>query len=173
MSRAPIDPTPTDWGDKAMRRRITRRYAAERRFRLLGLAAVSVSVGFLAFLLINMIGNGFGGFIETRLRLNMDFPHSTLILDPAALRGADAETALAAADIEGAVAAAAEAQYGPGGAGLISEAAWLRVRNAILADPDMLSGTRLFHLPVSGDVDRAAKGEGDPKIGASYRRLSE
>src|SRR5687767_246941 len=152
MSDSRIDPTPTDWGDAAMRRRLARRYAAERRFRLLGLAAVATSVGFLAFLLINMIGNGIGGFVETRLRLTMDFPASTLFLDPAALRGAGAETALASADIEGAVAAAAEKQYGPGGAALLSEAGWLRVRSAILDDPSILGGKSEFDLPVSGDL---------------------
>jgi len=45
---------PTDWRSDAMRRRIARRYAAERRFRLLGLAAVALSGLFLAFLLVRM-----------------------------------------------------------------------------------------------------------------------
>ena len=39
----PIDPTPTDWAGEEMRRRIRRRYGAERRFRLLGLAAILIS----------------------------------------------------------------------------------------------------------------------------------
>ena len=46
---------PTDWTTGAMQRRIRRRYAAERRFRLLGLAAVLLSAGFLAFLLATML----------------------------------------------------------------------------------------------------------------------
>ncbi len=40
---------PTDWKGDAMRKRIARRYAAERRFRLLGMGAVLLSAGFLAF----------------------------------------------------------------------------------------------------------------------------
>jgi phosphate transport system permease protein len=59
-----IDPTPTDWAGAAMQKRIRRRYAAERRFRWLGLAAVLVSAGFLAFLLVTMLGNGIGGFLR-------------------------------------------------------------------------------------------------------------
>src|SRR5688572_14008683 len=120
MSEVRVDPTPTDWGSAAMRRRLGRRYAAERRFRLLGLAAVATSVGFLAFLLVTMLASGLGGFVETRVEVTIDFPRSSLFLDPASLRGEGAQAALAAADIEGAVAQAAEAQYGPGGAGLIS-----------------------------------------------------
>ena len=42
------------WTDGSMQARVERRYAAERRFRLFGLAAVGVSVAFLAFLLVTM-----------------------------------------------------------------------------------------------------------------------
>ncbi len=44
-----------------MQARVRKRYAAERRFRLLGLAAVSVSALFLAFLLATMLVRGAGG----------------------------------------------------------------------------------------------------------------
>jgi len=60
----PVDPTPTDWSGDEMRARIRKRYAAERRFKALGLIAILISVGFLAFLLGNMMWNGLGGFIE-------------------------------------------------------------------------------------------------------------
>ena len=53
---------PTEWNGAAMQRRIRRRYAAERRFRLLGLGAVLLSAGFLAFLLVTIGANGIGGF---------------------------------------------------------------------------------------------------------------
>ncbi len=49
-----------------MQRRIRRRYAAERRFRLVGLGAVLLSAGFLAFLLVTMLANGLGGFARPR-----------------------------------------------------------------------------------------------------------
>ncbi|MCW3796437.1 phosphate ABC transporter permease PstA [Sphingomonas sp. BN140010] len=50
-----------------MKRRVARRYAAERRFRALGLAAVLLSLAFLAFLLVTMIVRGAGGFSSTFL----------------------------------------------------------------------------------------------------------
>ena len=49
---------PTDWKSDAMRKRIARRYAAERRFKAAGMAAVLLSAAFLAFLLFTMVGNG-------------------------------------------------------------------------------------------------------------------
>ncbi|HEX8640932.1 MAG TPA: phosphate ABC transporter permease PstA [Allosphingosinicella sp.] len=53
---------PTDWNAAPMQRRIRRRYAAERRFRLLGLAALLLSAGFLVFLLATVATNGLSGF---------------------------------------------------------------------------------------------------------------
>jgi phosphate transport system permease protein len=136
-----------------MRARLARRYAAERRFRRLGLAAIAVSLGFLAFLLGTMALNGAGGFMETRVKVAVDFPHSDLFLDPAALKGPGAQAALAGADVEGTVAAAARALYGPGGADLISEAAWLRVREAIAADPSLLERKAEFELPAASGLE--------------------
>jgi len=49
------------WADKAMQARVRRRYAAERRFKALGIAAIGVSVAFLLFLLVNMGAKGLGG----------------------------------------------------------------------------------------------------------------
>ena len=73
-----------------MQKRVAKRYAAERRFRFFGFAAVGLSVAFLAFLLITMAWKGLGGFSQTEARLTIDFPRSDLILDPAALRGPQA-----------------------------------------------------------------------------------
>jgi phosphate transport system permease protein len=55
------------WTGEDMQRRVSRRYAAERRFKLLGLAAVGISVAFLAFLLITMVARGAGGLTSTFL----------------------------------------------------------------------------------------------------------
>jgi phosphate transport system permease protein len=44
-----------------MEKRLAKRHAAERRFRLLGLAAVVLSLSFLALLLVIMMKNGLGG----------------------------------------------------------------------------------------------------------------
>ena len=74
---------PTDWNSAAMRNRIARRYASERRFRAIGLFAVLLSASFLAFLLITMMANGLRGFTQTELKLAIDFPKTDLMLDPA------------------------------------------------------------------------------------------
>jgi phosphate transport system permease protein len=151
---------PTDWSNEAMQRRIRRRYAAERRFRLLGLGAILLSAAFLAFLLVSMVANGGRGFTQTEVRIDIDFPKSSLIIDPATLKGFGAEAALAGADIDGAVGAAATAQYGEDGPNLFSESAWLRVREAIRNDPALLERTATLWLPAAAEIDLAAKSDG-------------
>ena len=98
---------PSRWTDVSMQRRVRRRYAAERRFKLIGLSAVTLSVLFLAFLLYAMGSRGLGGFTHYEAALPIDFTKSDLFLDAATLRGPDAQQTVAGADIEGAIAKAA------------------------------------------------------------------
>src|SRR4051812_18352231 len=100
------------WTDTGMRKRVRRRYASERLFRGLGLAAVSLSVLFLAFLLINMASKGLGGFVHYEARLPINFARTDLFLDPDTLRGPTAAQTVAAADLEGTISKAAQAAYG-------------------------------------------------------------
>jgi phosphate transport system permease protein len=51
----------SSWQTPAAIARLKRRYAAERRFKALGLAAILISLGFLAFLLVTMLANGVSG----------------------------------------------------------------------------------------------------------------
>ncbi len=160
VATAKPERVPTDWKTGSMQGRIRRRYAAERRFRFMGLAAILLSVGFLAFLLITMLVNGLGGFTETQIRVPVSFPTSGLALDRAALESANEDASaklLAAADIDATVGRAAEARYGPQGATLLSDAAWVGVRDAIAADPSILSGTTSFWLPASTALDLVRK----------------
>lgn len=46
---------------EAMARRLAKRHRAEKRFRLLGLGAIVLSMAFLVLLLVIMLGNGLGG----------------------------------------------------------------------------------------------------------------
>lgn len=51
----------TNWQSPEMTRRIARRYAAERRFKAIGLIAIMISLAFLALLLVSMLTKGLGG----------------------------------------------------------------------------------------------------------------
>jgi phosphate transport system permease protein len=57
----------SSWATPEAKARINKRYAAERRFRALGLIAILVSMAFLAFLLVTMISSGIVGLNWTFL----------------------------------------------------------------------------------------------------------
>ena len=144
-----------------MTKRVAARYAAERRFRALGFAAVALSVGFLAFLLITMASRGLGGFTHTEARLVLDLPRSDIFIDPAALKSPDAPTIVAQADLDSAIAKSATATYGADATALFGESAARALGHQLIDDPTLLTRTQTVWLPVSAKVDVAAKGNGD------------
>ena len=149
--------TPTDWNADAMQRRIRRRYAAERRFRLIGLGAILLSAGFLAFLLVTMLGKGIGGFAQTQVKLEVALPQTG--------------SALTGADIEAAVAAAATAQYGAEGPRLLSDSAWVTVQNRIEDRPAAAARPLTLWVPAASPIDMAAKSHGDAEAERLYAAL--
>ena len=173
--RAPLSaggPVPTDWRSIGMQRRVRRRYAAERRFRWCGLAAVIGSAGFLAFLLITMVVNGAQGFVQTRIDVPVDFTRAGRSLDPDRLRGQGADLALASAGLPDAMARAAIAAYGPGGDTLISDGAWMTLRDQLKADPTLLRRKAVIAVPAASDIDIAAKRNGSAAAEAAVAKLA-
>ncbi|EQB16394.1 phosphate ABC transporter permease [Sphingobium lactosutens DS20] len=152
-----------------MRKRIARRYAAERRFRLLGLGAVLLSAAFLAFLLVTMMGNGLRGFTRTEIALKVDFPASPMLLDPQAIT----DEALANANLPMVTSSVAEKQLGEGADALLAPTAWTSLRDAIKADPTILNRTEVIRVPASTDIDLAAKSDGTAVAEAVVKRLDQ
>lgn len=165
----PQERLPTDWKSDAMRRRIARRYAAERRFKLAGLAAVLLSAAFLAFLLVTMMGNGLRGFTRTEIALTVDFPASPLLLDPKAIT----DEALNQANLPTVTGIVATRALGGDADALLAPTAWVSIRDAIKADPAILSRTATIQVPASTAIDLAAKSEGSPEAEAAVARLEK
>ncbi|MHA6770008.1 phosphate ABC transporter permease PstA [Sphingobium ummariense] len=158
---------PTDWKSAAMQKRIARRYAAERRFKLAGLLAVGLSAAFLAFLLFTMMGNGLRGFTRTEIAVKVDFPASPLLLDPANIT----DQGLADASLPMVTSTVAKQALGPDADTLLSPTAWTAIRDAIKADPKILGRTETISLPASTAIDLAAKSQGSPEAEAAVARL--
>jgi phosphate transport system permease protein len=137
--------------------RLRKRYAAERRFRFAGLFAVGLSAAFLAFLLFTMAWKGLSGFTHFEAALPIDFPRSDLVLDPAALKGPEAEDVVANADLEGALSQAGIAAYGPDASEMFGGAAVRSLGRQLIRDPDLLNTRATLWLPVGSKIDVAAK----------------
>ncbi|USI78495.1 MULTISPECIES: phosphate ABC transporter permease PstA [unclassified Sphingopyxis] len=164
---------PTDWKGSVMQTRIAKRYAAERRFKLMGLGAVLLSGAFLAFLLFVMVGNGARGFMYTHVAVPVDFKAMPLTIDTSRLGDADADQVIANAGLADIVAFAADEALGTDGSKLISENAWKEVRSAIKDDPELLNAKTVFELPASSEVDIAAKEGAKGALGAKVDALEK
>ena len=160
------------WSGPDMQKRVRRRYAAERRFRLMGLASVLVSAAFLVFLLVSMASAGISGFSQTRIGVPIDFRGSGLSVNLDAQSRDDASAALMQQGLPDLVSLSVTSAYGENAAGWVGPAATIAARNAILDDPSLLQRQVTLDLPASSDIDVAAKGHPvKPEDAAAVQRL--
>ena len=163
-------PLPRDPADTA--RRLKRRYAAERRFRLLGLGAVAFSVAVLAFLLITMSANGIGGFKRTELVTEIDFSTGTLTVSPDQLSGEDGVRVLEGAGLPAVVNFALTRDgVDPRAVAEVDPDAWREVAKRLIAKPALLSQKVKVSLPVTDTMSAALRGEGEPALRQLAARL--
>jgi len=140
--------------------RLKARYAAERRFRALGLIAVVFSALVLAFLLFTMTANAVGGFKRAELRFTVDLAASGITADPASLADNDALNRLETAGLPEVVTLAATKALGAEAAAELDPQAWRELGRAIAADPALLQGSVEAALPTSDDLAAALRGDG-------------
>ena len=152
-------------------KRLRRRYAAERRFRLAGLFAVGLSAAFLAFLLFTMAWKGLSGFTHYEAAIPIDFPRSDLMLDPAAMKGPEASDMVAGADLESVLVNSATAIYGDEASELFGTAAVRSLGRQLIKDPELLNRRATLWLPVGSRIDVAAKQDSDSASERLVERL--
>ncbi len=140
--------------------RLKARYAAERRFRALGLIAVLFSALVLAFLLVTMTANAVGGFKRAELRFPVNLAASGMTVDPANLSSGDAFSQLETAGLHDVVTAAAASALGVDAAAELDPQAWRELAMTIAADPQSLRGSVNAELPASDDLAAALRGDG-------------
>ncbi len=167
---------PTDWQSDAMQQRIRKRYAAERRFKALGISAIILSAGFLAFLMIVMVGNGLRGFTQTELPVEIDFPAMTGGATADQFRGANGPANLRTLGVQDIVNTSVQIQYGEEGSELFSAGGWQAVNQEILENPQIVETKTTLYLPVESEIDVAFKGSGsetaENKVAELKDRLS-
>ena len=105
--------------------------------------------------------------------MTIDFPASDLMLDPAALAGPDGRQTVASANLEGPIAAAAVAQYGPAADELFRDAAVRELGRDLLDDPGLLERRAELWLPVASAIDVAAKGDSDAEAEALVQAIDD
>jgi phosphate transport system permease protein len=156
----------------AFKKRLARRYRAERNFKRLGMGAIIFSVAVLIFLLGNMLMNGIGGFQRAELAVPIDFPESGVTGDAVSLTAPSAVQTLEMQGLPEVVAFYAERALGEEGAAQLSDQAWRDVAAALAEDPSLIERGETFQLAASSDLASGLAGEGSPEMQALADRLA-
>lgn len=156
--------------------RTRKRYARERRYRLMGLGAVCLSLGLLAFLLLTIAGRGYTAFVQTTIRLSIEL--SAEAIDP---DGSRDPKLLGKANYAKLINESLYQRFPEVEArrdkkalrGLISKAAAFDLRQRVLADPELIGQTLEIELLAADDVDQLIKGHVDRSSAEGDRRIKD
>ncbi len=152
-----IDPTsgPLDWASDDARRRVRKRYAADRRLQAYGIFAIALAVGLLAILLGSIIVNGYTAFVQTKV--NVEF-----YIDPAKVDQSDPAKGNFRALVREALASVypkteTDKQKTELTRILTSDAAYI-LRDYVLTHPDSIGKRITLPIAVSDPFDQLNKG---------------
>ncbi|QCI98862.1 phosphate ABC transporter permease PstA [Agrobacterium larrymoorei] len=158
---------------------IKRRYAAERRFRAYGLAAISFGLLFLFLLLWSVVGKGYTAFQQTMITIPVEF--SQQIIDPDNVRAQNPSKLMTANypvvarnSLAKVLGVSLDDRTGLRAVNaLISDGVRTQLRDIVTSDPSVIGTTRTVSLLASGDVDSAFKGQIDMTVDQQNRRISD
>ena len=156
--------------------RLKRRYAAERRFRMYGIAAICAAVAVLAILVLSIVGQALPAFQQSWIALDIKFEAERI--DPDGSR--DPEV-LSRADYDALVKAALRERFPEVTQrrekrrlyGIISSGAGLDLRERVLDDPSLIGSTQTVWLKTSDDVDTFVKGLIPRDVPEDERRVKD
>lgn len=156
-------------------RRLRRRYAAERRFRWYGMAAIVFGLFFLAWLFGTLITQGMGAFRQTQIRLSVELDAGEL-----GFAGTPDREALMKGEYQATLRASLRKALGVGSDrgerrdayALVSNGADLELRDRVLSDPSLIGKTVDIWLTASADVDTLLKGGISRDTAEANRRIN-
>ncbi len=177
ITAEPARTTTRPWNSEEARARTKKRYAAERRFRMYGIAALCFATAFLVILFTTIIGTGWTAFLQSKFLLNVTFAEDVIApdgkRDEQTLRLANwdklARTALyeAIGIDESKRAERRDANE------LLSRGIDVQLRDMVLANPELIGQTRPVWLLAHGNVDALLKGAIDRDIPEDRRQLND
>jgi phosphate transport system permease protein len=179
---SPAAPTPPATGGTDKRvidyvnASLKRRYAAERRFRALGMLAVALGLLFVTVLFVDIVGKGYTAFQQTYVELAIAFDPE--VIDPEGKRDAEA---LQGADYAKLVRAALKVQFPEvterqdvrALSAIMSPGAPQQLQRMVQADPSLIGKTQSIWLIANDDVDMLAKGGIDRDAAEGDRRVDD
>ena len=156
--------------------RLARRYRAERRFQLYGIAAIVLAGSFLAFLVGTMIFRSIPAFTQAEIRLDITFDPQDVTengeVTEAALRGANF-LGMARAALRDLLPEVTGRKNKRALGKLLSSGADLTVRGVIEDDPSVVGKTVPVWVKLSDDADLVIKGLIDRNAPEADRRVKD
>lgn len=156
---------------------LARRYRAERRFRFYGILAITVSLSFLAFLLVSIVFRSIPAFTQTSINLDVALDAKTLGVSE---NPNDAE--LRKANYSGAIKKALRARFPDVKKrkdkkklyALVSAGAEFQLRDRVVADPSLIGANTTLWLQADDELDALVAAVDDvTNIGDVKTRLDE
>jgi len=173
--RAVASPHMTD----AAKARLRRRYRAEQRFKMYGVAAIAVAVLSLVVLLGDIVWRARGALIQTQVRLEVELDPQALGIQtaggtptPAEIRSGSFERVVVQA-LSAALPEVTNRSDRRLLQRMVSEGAGAELRNKVVADPSLLGRTIEFWAPTRSDIDLLVKGQIDRGVPEDQRRVRD
>ncbi|SMQ70169.1 phosphate ABC transporter membrane protein 2, PhoT family [Devosia lucknowensis] len=174
-----------------VRNGLARRHLNERLFRIFGIIAIVLALGFVALLFTDVLRKGIPAFTQSNIRLEVSFDPEVLKVDPAPERAAgqsdaDFRAARLAWErqvamlnwntvVEQALRAAAPAGFEIDSRQILTVTetdARHRVRELFVRDPSLLGRTATVELLASANADNWVKGNINRELGDTQQQLS-
>ncbi len=153
-----------------------KRYAAEKRFKAYGLGALLLGMSFVALLFISIISNGYTAFVQSHVKLDIAFTESAIDPD-----GSRETQTLSRANYARLVREAVFPLFPDVSSrrekrellSMISKGANFKLREMVMADPDIIGSKQSVWVPLSSDIDMLLKGHIDRDLPEGDRRVKD
>jgi phosphate transport system permease protein len=158
---------------------LKKRYAAERRFRAMGIAAIAIGLFFLAALLFTVVSKGYTAFWQTSIELEITFDEK--LIDPGNKRAEDPNI-LVMANYPRLARNAIQTKLGLENASkpvlkqldsMISNGVRVQLRDMLYADPALMGKTQKVWVLAEANIDSAFKGQIDLSVAEKNRKVSD
>ncbi|MBX3597490.1 MAG: phosphate ABC transporter permease PstA [Rhizobiaceae bacterium] len=158
---------------------LKKRYAAEARFRMYGIAAITFGLMFLAIMLGSIVSKGYTAFWQTTITLPVTFDPA--LIDPQDKRASDPSVLVKANyDKIAQQALAAKLGINPGDKsmmarlkGILSDSGRIQLRDMLVADPSLMGRTVEVSILASANMDSAFKGQIDLSVPEARRKVKD
>ena len=157
-------------------RSLSKRHKQEKRLKIAGIAAITLAIGFLAILMVNIFSNGYTALLQSEVHVNLEIPKEKLLGEDGQIDPQKSQ----AFNWNGLVKKSFRENF-PMVKGmsdqrqlmkLVSDNAGYELRLAIENDPTLLD-QNAFWVKTSDDLDMLLKGRIDKSLPEKLRRIKD